>query len=690
MNFYSFKMFYTSDSQKPFLRTFGPEQGEEYDMDDWGKVISRINANYFGMKRGLNKEIAPSKNFNAVIYTVDDGCVGFLCSFSCTEVTMAEVQAYIKDVFSSHYAVKNLSFSMPVELTLKEFSNLSSEASDNNFTGWSFWRPGKMNIEFIEHTDLSITEYVMADKLTRKDALNMCSEIMGEKSLIDEIERIYSAKNKREFYGHPVHYKLCAANRDAAMDILNILVPALITNGRLLGRRLSYVKMMDDDSNFEDLSAACQGNIMVLEVGGDGGSRSRGRFASRRGNIYRQIENAARKYNMNTLFIIVETVQNYQSVKELLPYVQETLDLIELKESRGNRAEALSYLERLSARSRFKATKKEIEKILPDDTDIYTGSQVYDVYQKWLSNGLKRKVYRAYKDVERKTITATGTVDKAALRLSDMIGLTEVKEMIDSIVDFAKVKKLRQEMGVKADRNSMHMIFTGNPGCAKTTVARLLSQILTKEGILSSGCFIECGRADLVARYVGWTAKAVKEKFAAAAGGVLFIDEAYALVDGSNTFGDEAINTIVQEMENHRDDVIVIFAGYPEKMKKFLDKNEGLRSRISFHVNFPDYSPEEMVKILALMAKEKGYELSDDCYAACRTLFEKACEEKEFGNGRYARNLIEHAALKQARRLAKKGKAITRKEINCLEPEDFVDNYNVIKKETRMQIGFTG
>ena len=125
------------------------------------------------------------------------------------------------------------------------------------------------------------------------------------------------------------------------------------------------------------------------------------------------------------------------------------------------------------------------------------------------------------------------------------------------------------------------MIFTGNPGSAKTTVARLLSQILKKEGILDSGRFVEVGRADLIARYVGWTAKTVCEKFREAAGGVLFIDEAYSLVDDSNTFGDEAINTIVQEMENHRDDVIVIFAGYPEKMKVFLEKNEGLRSRIS-------------------------------------------------------------------------------------------------------------
>ncbi|WP_051226566.1 AAA family ATPase [Butyrivibrio sp. MC2013] len=192
-----------------------------------------------------------------------------------------------------------------------------------------------------------------------------------------------------------------------------------------------------------------------------------------------------------------------------------------------------------------------------------------------------------------------------------MIGLSEIKAVTDQIVAAYKLQKIRDGYGFKDEAVSRHMVFTGNPGSAKTTVARLIADILTEEGILKTGALVECGRADLVGQYVGWTAREVRDKFKEASGGILFIDEAYSLVEDHKTFGMEAINTIAQEMENHRGDVIVIFAGYPEKMAEFLDQNEGLRSRIAFHLSFPDYNEEELMSILQLMAKNRGIKIDN-------------------------------------------------------------------------------
>ena len=164
-----------------------------------------------------------------------------------------------------------------------------------------------------------------------------------------------------------------------------------------------------------------------------------------------------------------------------------------------------------------------------------------------------------------------------------MIGLESAKKVIEQAVATFKMQKRLSKKGVDIGKNTMHMVFTGNPGTAKTTTARLIAEILKDEGVLSSGVFVEAGRADLIGQYVGHTAPKVKKKFEDAMGGVLFIDEAYSLNDGEHrgSFGDEAINTIVQEMDNRREDIIVIFAGYPDEMKSFIERNPGMSSRIA-------------------------------------------------------------------------------------------------------------
>ena len=243
-------------------------------------------------------------------------------------------------------------------------------------------------------------------------------------------------------------------------------------------------------------------------------------------------------------------------------------------------------------------------------------------------------------------------------RFNHMIGLSEVKKTTMKIIATFKVQKMRESLGLDKISFSRHMLFTGNPGTAKTTVARLMAQIFAKEGITATSNFVECGRSDLVGQYVGKTAVKVKKVFEAAKGGVLFIDEAYSLLDGyRGYYGDEAIATIVQEMENNRKDTIVIFAGYPEQMARFLDVNEGLRSRIGFQLAFPDYSANELLEILELMLKEREYTLSADAKAKSLAVFEQALKNTDFGNGRFVRNLLEQMIMQQSLRIYSEGNA---------------------------------
>ena len=180
----------------------------------------------------------------------------------------------------------------------------------------------------------------------------------------------------------------------------------------------------------------------------------------------------------------------------------------------------------------------------------------------------------------------------------------------------------------------------------------------------------------------------VEDKFKEAQGGILFIDEAYALVDSSNTYGAEAINTVVQMMENYRDSVIVIFAGYPEKMQTFLEQNEGLKSRIAFHLSFPDYSPEELTDILTLMSQKRDYQIDEEAKEYCKELFCNAVKEDNFGNGRYVRNILDQAIIKQSARILKMEtrEDISREEICRLKREDF--RIHEIVKKSEKRIGF--
>ena len=270
---------------------------------------------------------------------------------------------------------------------------------------------------------------------------------------------------------------------------------------------------------------------------------------------------------------------------------------------------------------------------------------------------------------------AAGIDDVLRSLEEDLIGLQPVKDRIGEIASLLLVDRVRQRFGLQAPRPSLHMCFTGSPGTGKTTVGLRMAELLKRLGYLDEGQLVSVMRDELVGQFVGQTAPMTHKAMKRAIGGVLFIDEAYHLYrDGSGKdYGQEAIEVMMQVMENQRDQLVVIFAGYPDRMEAFLESNPGLRSRIAFHLHFADYTVPELDAIGRLMMRQSGYYLSDDATATFHRYLDAHRQDPRFANGRTVRNALEAARFKHAARLtAQNDREWSRDELMRIDAEDLV------------------
>ncbi len=470
---------------------------------------------------------------------------------------------------------------------------------------------------------ISTYDEKIIDKAARSTVYREADTFSAGESLRPELDRIYAGKSMKKAIGHPVHYMVQTDDSDIRQKLCRLLLQALYANGRLRSRRCCLVRFCPGEqfssSTYGCLYQSCIGGALIVSyLTGDDTEddhASSGRY------IIEQLCKTMKKYR-NQVLTIFALPRECTSLKDIFYENLGSTSFVELKEDFMSGDTAVNFLKGLAGNYGVRCDKK-LFSMLEEDKN-YLAPNLHTLFDTWYDQKLKTSVYPQYCAVKTtdQTVLKSAPKGSAYTELMEMIGLAEAKKIIRQALAYAKAQKLFSKKGMAAGHLSMHMVFSGNPGTAKTTVARLFARIMRENRLLSKGNLIEVGRGDLIGKYVGWTAPMIQKKFKQAEGGVLFIDEAYSLVDDRDgSYGDEAINTIVQEMENHRDNVVVIFAGYPDKMKTFLRKNPGLRSRIAFHVPFADYSTEELCDIAHLIAKRKGLELSEGACEKMEQLF---------------------------------------------------------------------
>jgi len=565
-----------------------------------------------------------------------------------------------------------------------------------------------------------IKEYILKTPKS-PDVRGRVKKIEADKALREELDRIYSPIHPKEYRGMPVHYEISANTRENANDIINVLLQGLHANNRIISKRVtniefSSVKHFIDDT-IDCLSKLGDGGCIVIDFFEDEEIIEDGIFSfhdvdddwsfwdedekrddkedddgwtfwmPNDNDIIKKVAVYIEKNRHNTQFIIVKN-DKYVGCdgKKLLKTLKEKIDFIEIKEGLSCEQAQKRYIELLKKAG---ITGCNIETTCFEKDKYYSIEYVDKHFRNTYQECMTENIYTEYSKEKIKSADKKDISISAKEELDRLIGLNDVKKIIENILALHKVNDMRRKYNEKDTVASKHMLFSGNPGTAKTTVARLFAQIMKEEGILKTGKFVECGRSDLVGQFVGWTAVQIKQKFKEAKGGVLFIDEAYSLVDDSRSFGDEAINTIVAEMENMRDEIVVIFAGYPDKMEAFLDKNEGLKSRIAYHVSFPNYEPNELLAILEKLAADRDLTLDDNAKRKAIDIFNDVYMERDYGNGRYARNLLEKAIMNQASRLVTiSEKDIDKENLFILKEEDFVPEASNEKETDKRKIGF--
>ncbi|MDO5381242.1 MAG: AAA family ATPase [Eubacteriales bacterium] len=523
-------------------------------------------------------------------------------------------------------------------------------------------------------------------KILKKQLYDKAVKLNCSETLLPELERIFTNRNSTNYLGNPVQYIIICNKNGVGYEIAKIIMAALYKQNRLKSSRIWISGLLTDQDETYGYSycEASSVGIVIPNIRDIDNEYDKNRLRKAADKMGLMIE----EHSSNVLtFVFVK--RGSERIKDLIKDSAPNTNFCEIKQNTYRGCEAREYIRRdLIEKNIDESVGDKID--IADDIDYYPDELDARIH-KCLGNILCSDIYSQYAEYQTKHIERIKEREGNAYQeLKSMIGLNKPKNIIDKIISYYNTREIYRANGMKPPLSAVHMVFTGNPGTAKTTVARLFADIFKDNKILSEGALIEAGRADLVGEYVGQTAPKVKSLFRRAKGNVLFIDEAYSLVDDRRgLYGDEAINTLVQEMENNREDIIVILAGYPDRMQQFLDTNPGLTSRIAFHINFDDYTEEELYEILVSMATKSGVKLSEDVHDKVIEIFGHACKHKDFGNGRFVRNIYEQALMNQTLRIAKNTEQPSEKELRTLVAEDFNDlGIKETAEKERKVIGF--
>ena len=577
------------------------------------------------------------------------------------------------------------------EVSVKEFAKSISDGTKQGF---------------INDPDDICQKYTVGDKryCLRQNDFN--EEMIGEdldssivfQSIEEEKKRIFSPSAPKEFICHPVHYVIASDNEDLRIEMRRQLLSALYKANRLKSRRVSILSLNPLQNVFSANYKESGTIANRLYNKGEGGTViiSGTKAEEENDDCFTPSDNGeleAIMFNANmhrdNVLTVIELDDNEESLNEIKE-LSDKMDFVILKENLVYDQGAKEYLQLLAKKDGINNIESLLDKVV--EGEGYHYSNLSSLYKTWKEER-KKSAFPAYSSFMSNLNIENARKPKgnAYKELQGLIGLENAKRVIDEAIAYFKMESFMAKRNLKISSPSRHMVFYGAPGTAKTTVARLFAQIMKENGVLSKGELVEVGRKDLVGKYVGWTAMQVERVFKIAEGSVLFIDEAYSLVDGRDKlYGQEAINTIVQMMENMRENTIVIFAGYEKEMKEFINQNPGLRSRIPFHVHFPDYSDSELLEILKLVASKNNYSLTEGAECKARDIFKTASLSKDFGNGRFVRNLFEKATMKKALRLSSSlDDFISDTELLTLREEDFEMPEEYSNERKTRVIGFT-
>ena len=578
-------------------------------------------------------------------YREEENSISAILAYDEKKMSYQEAYQSVCDLLNEEFKVKKIK-EAPKEITMYQTVECLNEANRRNFTyrcrgfvedthlwwhDYVYNNTGQIYFEFKER--------LIPDKKNKRLSIY-------DQQFVNELENIEAHENQSDHKANLVHYVISSRSLEAASEMTEMLAQSLWKAHRISSKRMAFINEIEPclyykNHRLEDILENSSGGTVVIDL-----SEKMGFDPVEYGMISQYLEKLVKKYRNECLFVFTYNMDHPGFAYSLLPQLKKYIIPVMLREGTGNRKDAISYMEAMIEKSeyaKYANQAAEFMRLFPGK--IFTQTDVLRAYEQFESWCLNKNVLQAYDYhlSEDFMMDRDENETSAYEKLQRMIGLQKVKAQIDRIIAADIVEKERKKRkGKDYQSGTMHMIFGGNPGSAKTTVARLFAGIAKEKGILKSGAFVERGGMDLDG--IGCVSK-IRDAFQAARGGVLFIDEAYAITS------DTAVTVLLQEMENQRDNVIVVLAGYNERMKNFMAINEGLKSRIPYWIDFPDYTADELTEIFQMMLTERGFKASEEVMKEVHYVFEKACHVDDFGNGRYVRNFLERAIAQQSVRL---------------------------------------